>query len=176
MIFWYKGLDKSTFLYQNNFRITKDERFIIEKSDHSLTIANVQENDEDIYQCNVLPTNITMQAKLVVLSQLQAHIIQSGRDTTGRSITFRENDRIEVECKVSGARSNNVEYIWSANGNRLKSDETMKINGGHLIIAKANREHVRVYQCLADNKADETGHASVTINIQCMFKLLQFTK
>lgn len=172
MIFWYKGQDKPTLLSQNNFRVTKDDRFIIEQSDHSLTIANVQENDEDVYLCTVLPTNITMQAKLVVFSQLQAHIMQGGRDITGRSITYRENDRIEVECKASGARSNNVEYIWSANGNRLKSDETMKINGGQLIIEKANREHVRVYQCLADNKADETGHASVTINIQCMFKLL----
>lgn len=165
---WYKGHDKQTFIYQNNFRITKDARFIIQK-DHSLTIENVQESDEDVYLCNVLPSEITMRVTLVVLSQLQAHIMQGDREITDRSITYHQNAQIEVECKASGARSNDVEYIWSANGNRLKSDDTMKIDGGRLIIEKANRDHVRVYQCLADNKADETGHASVSINIQCAY-------
>lgn len=172
VIIWYKGTDKKTVIFQMNFRITSDSRFILEK-DHSLTIKDIKESDADIYVCNVIqpPTSIEMHAKLVILSQLQAQIIQGGRDVTDRSMTYRQNDRIEIECKATGAGSSDVEYIWSANGNRLKSDDTMKIDGGLLVIEKANREHIRVYQCLADNKSDETGHASVTINIQCNFLL-----
>lgn len=108
-----------------------------------------------------------MKAQLVVLSHLQAHIMQGERDITDRSITYRQNSRIEVECKATGARSKNVNFKWSANGVRLSSDDNIKIDGGRLIINSANRDHVRDYQCLADNGADGVGHASVKINIQC---------
>lgn len=153
-------------IYQQNYRVTPDDRFTIQ-NDHSLTINNVNANDEDVYLCNVLPNKITMKAKLVVLSHLQAFIVQGDRDITGRSITYRQNDRIEVECKASGARANAVNFKWSAGGVRLISDESIKIDGGRLIIDKATRDHVRVYQCLADNGSDGAIHASVTINIQC---------
>lgn len=165
VVLWYKG-EKNIFIDKN--RVTPDDRFTVE-NDHSLTINNVNENDEGIYLCNVQPNNITMKAKLVVLSHLQAHIMQGDRDITDRSITYRQNDRIEVECKATGARSNQVNFKWSSGGNRLASDDNMKIDGGHLIILKANRDNVRVYQCLADNGADGAGHASVTINIQCKY-------
>lgn len=178
VILWFKGDQKPTQknLFITNTRVTPDDRFIVNEKDHSLTINNVQEADQDIYLCNVLPNNITMHAKLVVLSNLEAHIIESGRDVTGRSITYRQNEPIHVECKVTGARSNNIDFKWSAGGVRLASDDNLKIDGGILTINKANRDHVRVYQCLADNGADGASHASVTINIQCMFKLFQFTK
>lgn len=164
---WYKGSghDKKL-LFQNNFRVIIDTRFVI-LADHSLTISNVSESDEEVYYCEVLPSQITMKANLVVLSHLQAQIYQGGRDLTDRSITYRENDRIEVECKATGARANKVDFKWSADGVRLVSNEHIKIDNGHLVIEKANRDHIRVYQCLADNGEDGTGHASVTINIQC---------
>lgn len=156
-------------IYQNTYRITPDDRFQIQ-TDHSLTINNVNDNDQDVYVCFVLPYNITTRAKLQVLSNLQAYILQGDRDITGRSITYRENERIEVECKATGARIDNVDFKWSAGGVRINSDENIKIDGGKLIINKATHEHVRIYQCLADNGSDGAGHATVTINIQCKKK------
>lgn len=144
-----------------------DDRYVVSERDHSLTINNVKESDQDVYLCNVVPNNITMKAKLVVLSNLEAHIYESNRDVTGRSITYRQNETIQVECKVTGARSNNVDFKWSAGGNRLVSDDNLKIDGGKLTISKANHDHVRVYQCLADSGSDGISHASVTINIKC---------
>lgn len=169
VVIWYKvdQNNKPTTIFLSNNRVTPDDRFIVNENDHSLTINNVQEEDQAIYMCNVLPSNINMTAKLAVLSHLEAHIIESGRDVTGRSITYRQNDRIQVECKVTGARSNNIDFKWSAGGVRLTSDDNLKIDGGILTITKANHDHVRVYQCLADNGADGPSHASVTINIQC---------
>lgn len=117
--------------------------------------------------CNVLPNNITMKAKLKVLGVLTAHINHDGRDVSDRSITFKQGDHIAVDCKASGMHADKVDYKWSANGVRLTSDDNIKIDGGRLIIDHATRDHVRIYQCLADNGSDGTGHASVTINIQC---------
>lgn len=156
-------------MYQSQFRATNDDRFILNENDHSITIAAVKEEDESLYECNVLPDNITMSAKLKVLTVLTAHIYIDDRDVSDRSITFRQGDTITVDCKASGLHAEKVDFKWSSNGNRLTSDDHIKIDGGHLVISNADRDHVRVYQCLADNGADGTGHASVTINIQCKF-------
>ncbi|XP_055315896.1 peroxidasin homolog [Sitodiplosis mosellana] len=168
VILWYKGDQKETQknLFISNNRITPDDRFVYSESDHSLTINNVNETDQDVYLCYVAPNNITMKAKLVVLSNLEAHIYESNRDVTGRSITYRQNETIQVECKVTGARTNNVDFKWSAGGVRITSDDNLKMNGGVLTINKANHDHVRVYQCLADSGNDGISHASVTINIK----------
>lgn len=152
-------------IYQSNHRVVPDDRFIL-LPDNSLTTINIKEDDAGLYFCQVLPENITMQAKLVVLSPFQAHIYEGGRDVSGRSITYRENDRIEVQCKASGA-PNKIDFKWSANGNRLTSNDEIQIDGGKLIINKANHDAVRVYQCLADDGADGIAHATVSINVQC---------
>lgn len=165
---WYKNEDRKTLLAQSAFRITTDDRFIVNK-DHSLTITNVRESDEDTYLCNILPSNITMKAKLQILTQLMAQIYVSGREATDRSMTFRQGESIDVECKAAGQHATNVNYIWSSNGNRIITNDQFTVDGGRLIIKKADRDHVRIYQCLADNGSDETGHASVTLNIQCKF-------
>ncbi|XP_031640232.1 lachesin isoform X2 [Contarinia nasturtii] len=152
-------------LFVGNQRSTIDDRFIVSVKDHSLTITNVQESDQNVYSCQLFPNKMNMTAKLVVLSNLQAHIIVGERDVSGRSITYRQNDRIQIECKASGAK-NDIVFKWSAGGNRLESNDNLKINGGILTIEKASHDDVRVYQCLADDGADGTAHAVVTINIQ----------
>lgn len=130
-------------------------------------MTNVQEKDQGDYYCNVHPANITMKAKLVVLTPYQAHIYEGDREVTDRSITYRENERVEVNCKVSGNRSNKIDFKWSADGIGLTSDDNLLVDGGKLVINKANRDYIRVYQCLADAGKDGVAHAAVTINIQC---------
>lgn len=108
-----------------------------------------------------------MTAKLVVLSPLQAHIYEGGREITDRSITYNENNRIEVECKASGSKTNKIDFKWSADGSRLTSNDHIEIHAGKLIIEKASHDDVRIYQCLADDGDDGVAHATVSINIQC---------
>lgn len=157
-------------IYQANHRLILDDRFILEQ-DHSLAILNTKEQDQGIYHCNVLPTDTTMKAKLVVLLPLQAHIFDENgaREITDRSFTYNENDKIEVECKATGSKTNNIDFKWSADGNRLTSDDNLKINGGKLTIEKATYDNVRVYQCLADDGIDGVSHATFTVNIRCKF-------
>lgn len=163
---WYKKPEQ--WLFQQNFRISTNDRLQINQKDHSLLVDNAQEDDEGVYYCNLLPDNINMTAQLHVLTALRAGIYENGRDVSDRSITFRQGVRIEVECKAKNLHGKSVDYKWSSEGNRITSNDLFQIEGGRLIIEKADREHVRVYQCLADNGSDGTGHASVTINIQCM--------
>lgn len=170
---WYKN-DTHHLIYQHSSRIITDDRFIL-LPDHSLVILNVQEQDQGVYHCNVHPGDITMKAKLVVLSPLHAHIYEGQRLVTDRSITYQENDRIEVQCKAIGSKTNKVDFKWSADGNRLTPNDQVKINGGQLIIEKASHNDARVYQCLADDGDDGVAHATVSINIKCKTFILQFT-
>lgn len=108
-----------------------------------------------------------MKAKLVVHPQLEARIYNGGRDSTDRSITYEENSEFEVECRATGRVSDKLEYKWSADGNRIKSNEHLKIDGGKLIFKKASYDDVRVYQCLADDGFEKAATATISINIRC---------
>lgn len=147
-------------------RVTTDDRFIVQNGTYSLVIANVTLDDQGEYMCNILPANITMKAKLVVLPPLEARIYHGGRDSTDRSITYAENAEFEVECKASGRVSDRIAYKWSANGDQLKSSEHLKIDGGKLLFKKASYDDVRVYSCLADDGVD-AAQATISINIRC---------
>lgn len=150
-------------------RFILEDRFII-LPDYSLVILNVKEKDQGTYFCNLLPYNMTMKAKLVVLPPLEAHIFQGERDITDRSITYSENSQFEIECRAIGRKSNKIEFKWSADGVRLTSSERVKIDGGKLIFKKASYDDVRVYQCLADDGVDGASQASVSINIRCKWQ------
>lgn len=172
VIFWYKGPSKEakdTLIFVGQNRAVQDDRYVIE-SDHSLSISNVSIADEDTYRCIVIPDNATLNVKLIVKLPVQALIFQGGRELTDRSITYRQNEKIEFECKATSTKSDQVKFIWSADGNVIHSNEHIKVDGGRLTIPKANRGHNRVYQCLAD-EGEGTGHASVTINVLCKFNL-----
>lgn len=166
---WFRGENDHDIIFQNNFRVIPNDRFTLQ-TDHSLTISNVNASEAGTYRCQVLPSKIVMHAKLVVLMPLQASIYQGDRDITGRSITYRQNERIEFECKASGPEASKVNYKWSSGGERINSDNNIQINGGRLVINNATRDHVRLYQCLADAGNEGTSHASVTLNILCKYQ------
>lgn len=147
-----------------------DPRLILEPNkSYSLTISNVTEDDQGVYLCNLLPQAITMHAKLIVLKPLKAHIYRAdGRDVSQHSITYRENEPFEVECKAEGRKSNKIEYKWTADDNGLKSNDHLQIDGGKLIFKKPSYDDVGVYQCMADDGIDGVpGITKVTINIKC---------
>lgn len=124
-------------------------------------------SDDDVYTCQIMPENISMKAKLVVIPKLHAQIVVGDRDVSERAITYPENQSIQVECKVTGDQSNNVHFKWSLNGTRVQTDDNLKINDGILTINKANRHHIGMYQCLADNGTGDPSHASINIKVRC---------
>lgn len=167
---WFKG---TQLLYQDKNRVTPDDRYVWSQ-DKSLTINSLNKNDFDLYNCSIIPDNIFILINLRESTNgLRATILSGDRDVNGRSITYRQNERIELECKATGSdASKPITYIWSSGGNRLKSGEDLRIDGGRLVIEKAGKSHNRVYQCLADDGTDGAVHASVTINIQCKCGIL----
>lgn len=160
VIMWY---NQSTLIFQNKIRMNSDDRLSVD-SNNSLKIARVQSNDQSHYKCNVLPNNITMVANLQVQTRPTASIYSSdGRDITGRSITFHQGDQIEVECKGAGRPEPKIK--WFSGGERVAQSHGLHISDGTLLIDHADHQHVRVYQCIADNGI-AVGHASVTFNVQ----------
>lgn len=168
VVSWYKS-DIYHTIFQAALRFIPDDRFISEP-DHSLVILNTKVQDQGSYHCNVLPENITMKANLEVLPPLQAHIYDENgtREITDRSRTYNENDRIAVECKASGSR-NKIDFKWSTDGNRLTSNNNLKLDGGKLTIEKATYDDVRVFQCLADDGIDGVAHATFNVNVRCKY-------
>lgn len=171
---WHKG-QNDNMLYLNPYLTTTDERYSLNNADNSLTIKDINQDDFDTYKCSILPANIFIFTELRavnVADKLQATILINDRDANGRSITFRQGDRIELLCKASGpAAANPITYVWSSAGSRLKTDEQYTIDGGRLTIDSANKNHNAVYQCLADDETDNAVHASATINIQCTYEV-----
>lgn len=151
---------QSSVLHDHRFSLTED---------HSLIISHPKESDAGIYLCQVLPEKITLSVKLQPSRALYANIFVNDREATDRSTTYTQGDQIKIECKAAGTQAPNVNYFWSSDGNSITSDEDITVDGGHLIIKKANKNHVRQYQCLADD-GSATAHASVKINIKCKYK------
>lgn len=140
-------------------------RVHVNKQHHTLQIDKVQAQDASRYSCTILPENITQNVYLQVKTPPAADIYSSDdRQITGRSLTYRQGESINIICKASGYPAPSIQ--WSAAGNRILSDTHYNVDGGHLQIINPGHEHVHIYQCLADNGVG-LDHVSVTINIQC---------
>lgn len=158
-------------LYQQNTKVTSNERIKLNELDHSLIITDIKPDDQANYSCRVLPNEISLVAKLIVIQdnggameKASAHIYASdGRDISDRSITFRQGERIEIECK---GRPKMLDIKWFVDGKRVVSDGNVQIDGNKMTIKSANRDHDRLYQCLADGSND-VGSTGIKINIQC---------
>lgn len=160
VIMWYNG---SKLLFQNTIRLYDEARISVD-ANYSLTIRNVLAVDHGKYRCQVLPNNISMTANLEVQTVPIASIYGvNGREITNEEIKFHQGDRIEVECKGAGRPESTIK--WFADGARAEGAGVSTKNG-HLIIEHADHQHVRLYQCIADNSIG-IGHASVSINVQC---------
>lgn len=167
-ILWFKGdMTKPLFLGTQS-SVLHDHRFSLTE-DHSVIISHPKESDAGVYLCQVLPEKITLSIKLLPSRIMYANIFVNDHEATDRSTTFTEGAQIEIECKASGTQVPNVKYIWSSDGNYITSNEDITVDGGRLIIKKANKNHVRQYHCLAED-GSATAKANTKINIKCMYK------
>lgn len=151
-------------LSQSSIRMTSDHRVSIDKN-HSLRITNIVSTDQGEYRCRVLPNQIEMKAHLEVQTHPHARIFQhDGRDVTGKSFTVHQGDQVELECRGSGRPQPAIK--WSAEGERVITGHGIVVDGGKLTILAADHQHVRIYQCLADN-GFSVAHATISVNVQC---------
>lgn len=160
---WY---NQTSPLSQSKFVLSPDSRVSVDDN-YSLRINSVQETDASQYYCRILPNNITMKVNLQVESKPIAIILdKEGRNISGRQMTYHQGDRIEIECRGLGNPPPQIK--WFSKGERVVSGmHNVHINNGHLIIDHADHDHVKLYQCLADNGVT-VGHATFSINVQCM--------
>lgn len=164
---WKNG---TAFITQSAFVLSNDPRIHLETKYYTLSIDNVQPEDESTYTCVVLPQNIAMKAVLEILVDPIAKIYaDDGREITGRALTFHEGERVDVKCNSTGTTPAKIK--WFSNGEEVLSDDNIVIDNGSLTINKPDEKHVRLYQCLADH-GGSVAHASVNINIQCESILL----
>lgn len=162
VIMWQNG---TKILTQSRVKVSVDDRVSVDEN-NSLTITNIHPSDQNPYSCTVFPNNIKMIANLFVQTKPTATIYNSdGRDISDTSITFHQGNQIRVECRGAGRPEPTIK--WFSNGERV-TGPGIEIVDGVMIIGHADHQHVRLYQCLADNGV-EAGHATVSINVQCKF-------
>ncbi|GAB0090789.1 uncharacterized protein DMENIID0001_055520 [Sergentomyia squamirostris] len=142
--------------------VSNDKRFHVD-SNKNLIIDHVQAADEGVYTCKILPQGINMKVKLVVSRSPTVRIYDNVRDISGSVRTYREGEKIILDCRPSGTPEPSV--TWSSHGVRIDRVNGVNVEGGRLTIERAEHHHARVYQCLADNSIGKPAHESVTINI-----------
>lgn len=160
---WY---NKTTLITQSKFIISSDPRISIDEK-YSLHINNVQESDASQFYCKILPDAIEVKVVLEIEIKPTAVILdKEGRNISGRQMTYHQGDRIEIECRSPSHPNSKIK--WFSKGERVVSgSDNVHVNNGILIIDSADHEHVKLYQCLADNGVS-VGHATFSINVQCM--------
>ena len=158
VILWY---NQTKPISHNKFVISTDPRISI-GDDYQLRINVVRATDAGQYNCTILPDNIAMQVNLEVEGKSTAVILDmDGRDISGRQLNYKQGARIEIQCEAEGNPTSQIKWFW--NGERVKSGNNVQVNNERLIIANADNDHAKMYQCLAD-----PGYAFVTINVLCM--------
>lgn len=166
IIFWF---NQTTLLFQKQVRVLADARTNLSAHKHSLVINNVQAKDEGVYRCKVVPEDIELKTKLIVLTKPIARIYNGKEDVSDRSLTYSQGDTISLQCIGVGKPTPKIK--WFTDGLVVEKVPGVHVKNNSLIINRADYHHVHVYQCLADN-GSEAFHVTVTINIKR--KLIQW--
>ncbi|XP_055704862.1 MAM domain-containing glycosylphosphatidylinositol anchor protein 1 isoform X2 [Phlebotomus papatasi] len=152
-----------TLLTMGQNKLSSNNRISVDR-DTSLIIENVNQSDDGLYTCKIFPHDLSMKVKLVVSRSPSVSIFERETDVSGENRTYREGDRIILECRSKGNPEPTIN--WSSHGLRLDRVDGITEDKGKLVIERAEHHHSRIYQCLATNGIGEPAHATVTINIQ----------
>lgn len=165
VVMWY--YNGTSLLFHQEVPVRHEPRYTIDKN-HTLTIIDAQPSDHSEFRCTVLPSEVTLIAKLEVQTKPTANIYNNdGRDITNSSITVHQGKTVEIECKGTGRPEPTVK--WFADGARVGNTHGVHVTDGIMIIDSADHHHVRTYQCLTDNTIS-VGHASINIIVQRKFQ------
>lgn len=163
VVMWLKG---ETYITQDKtFVINNDKKRYELGDDSSLTIKNIQDGDEDYYTCKLLPSNLELKPKLFIIKAPSIRIIEENRDVTDQQLSFREGDKIRLDCMSQD--NPQPKFIWSLNGARLDKQHGVVVDKGVLIVESAQPHHSDIFQCLAENSQGLVEHKTVTIHVDC---------
>lgn len=158
---WYKG---TTLLYQSSVRISQDPRYKLDNLD--LVIQNVRPEDASKYLCKLIPEKDILTINLDVTKAPMVKILDNFRDVSDNTITYKEGQRVEFECKADEG----TVISWSFKGGRLVgSKQGVRIDNGKLMISKVEHHHAGTYQCLVVKGNETPAHQSVYLNVECKF-------
>ncbi|KAM9185754.1 contactin-6 [Dugong dugon] len=115
------------------------------KSKAILEIPNFQQEDEGFYEC----TAGNLRGRNIAKGQLVFYAPPEWEQKI-QNTYLSIYDSLFWECKASGKPS--PCYTWLKNGERLNSEERIRIENGTLIITMLNVSDSGVYQCAAENK------------------------
>lgn len=155
---WYNGTNAIT---NNKYAMVPRVTVV---DNNAIVISNLHKTDANDYYCEVLPSKIRFHVKLDVIGTRLA-VFSHDRDVTNRSITFRQNERVEFECRAFETPKE-ATIKWALNGKRVEPPHVTSVVDGKVVIDQVDHFHAGTYQCLGDDNSQRPLHASVTINVQ----------
>lgn len=164
VVIWYKG---KTAVSTDSATFSPDKKYEVD-FEWSLKIKNVDLKDEDSYQCKIVPGNLSLFAKLLIVKTPVIRIIEGDRDVTNQQLSFHEGEKIRLDCQTTD--NPQPKYIWSLNGTRLDKQHGVVVDKGVLIIENAQSHHSDIFQCLAENNQGLLTHKIVSIHVDCKWR------
>lgn len=166
IVMWH---NTSTLLYVRGTKHSKDPRLSL-GSDNSLTIQDVQVDDDSMYKCTVFP----MQKSAIITLKVRGPpynvmITHGNNDYTNRNLEIQQHDRkFIIHCHASGFPTPLI--TWSFRGKHL--DEThakhtgINVRNDFLEITDVKSHHAGDYECLAQNGIGQPVSAVVNVQIK----------
>lgn len=159
VIMWYKGEE---LLAQDRMSLLKP--FEVD-ADFSLVIPKVNRSDEGDYTCKLIPSDLLSSAKLNVKQAPTVKINDGARDVMDRTMSYREGEKIRLACEGHGFPRPSIH--WDTKRHRLHDMSGVIVEKGLLIIENAEPHHSGIYECRAENEANQSAVASVHVVIEC---------
>lgn len=166
IIMWY---NTSTLLYVRGNKHSNDPRVSL-GSDNSLTIQEVQADDDSIYKCTVFPASKSAYITLKVRGPPYNVMITHGNnDYTNRNLEIQQHDRkFIIHCHASGFPTPLI--TWSFRGKHLDESHAKQtgitVRKEFLEISDVKAHHSGDYECLAQNGIGQPVSAVVNVQIK----------
>ncbi|XP_055593759.1 neurotrimin-like isoform X2 [Uranotaenia lowii] len=166
IVMWWNG---TQMLYTKTTNLTSNRRLTLGR-DSSLTIRDVQVEDDSIYKCTVLPIQKSAFITLKVKSPpYNVRITHGNTDYTNTDLEIQQRDRkFIIHCRASGYPTPLIS--WSFRGKPL-DDSYAKHSGitirkEFLEIHDVRSHHSGDYECLAQNGVGEPISVQVQVQIK----------
>ncbi|EEB14437.1 conserved hypothetical protein [Pediculus humanus corporis] len=110
-----------------------------------LLLINVNASDEDFYTCEIdngIPPKLIHNFKVVVQ---EPAFVEKGP----LNLLVKEGGKARMDCFIRGKPFPKV--TWLLNGETVKNDSHVLINGSTIHIFVVEKRHAGMYQCMAEN-------------------------
>ncbi|VVC36862.1 Immunoglobulin subtype,Immunoglobulin-like domain,Immunoglobulin-like fold,Immunoglobulin subtype [Cinara cedri] len=141
-------------------------RFTIQANDncYNLTIRDIQEIDDGVYQCAIQIDLHTRSSADIMLKVKRIPVILYN---STKSVFVTEGEPVSLECYAEGYP--NPKIFWKrTNAEILPAPYVGSIYRGNILqIKQVNRKDRGTYSCIADNGIGRGARHSVAVHVQC---------